>query len=320
MKAVLLSAGLGTRLLPITKKISKQMIPIAGKPLLEYIIRDLVSCGIDHICIVVGHLENQIKEYFHEGEKFNLKIQYVLQKNYKGTADAILYAKDFVGNDPFLLYHADTIISPDFINKINQMKNSSYDVEILTSKVPESLLNSVGTVVTDKKNFVIQIDEKSNQPKSKLGWSGVAIFNNNTIFEEITKLDFQNSEEVNITDGINRLISLEKTVHNSTCSSFIDSGTPNGLLTVSKYILKEKILDVENKLKNSKITKPTFIGKNCDIENDCLIGPYTSIENNVLIHEHVTIQNSIILDDVEISPNQKIIDKIFSKHGNLSAT
>lgn len=320
MKAVLLAAGLGTRLLPITKKISKQMIPIAGKPLLEYIIKDLVSCGIDNICIVVGHLEDQIKEYFHDGKKFNLKIQYVLQKNYKGTADAILYAKDFVGNDPFLLYHADTIISPDFINKINQMKNTNSDVEILTSEVPESLLNAVGTVRTDKKNFVTQIDEKSNQPKSKLGWSGVAIFNDNTIFQEIIKIDFQDSKEINITDGINKLISLKKTVHNFTCSSFIDSGTPKGLLEASKYILKEKLSDIKHELKNSKITNPVFIGKNCNIENNCLIGPYVSIENNVLIHEHATIKNSIILDDVEVSSNKKIINEIFTKYGNISAT
>jgi len=319
MKAVLLAAGLGTRLLPITKKISKPMIPIAGKPFLEYIINDLVSCDIDQVCIVIGHLSNQIKDYFHDGSKFNIDIQYVIQKNYKGTADAILHSKDFVGNDPFLLYLADTIIPEDLKIHVKNMKISNSDVEILTSKVPTSLLNAVGTVRLMENNFVSRIDEKSKVPNSDLGWAGLAFFNDNSILNEIKNIDFSNSKEVSIVDSINKLIISGKQVRNRICSKFIDSGTPKGLIECANYILNKRSSHSNfSRFKNSKILESVYIGKNCLIGNNSTIGPNTSIENNVKIHENVIINNSIILDDVEINSNQHITNSIVTKYGNIS--
>ncbi|MGI0009833.1 MAG: sugar phosphate nucleotidyltransferase, partial [Nitrosopumilaceae archaeon] len=135
MKAVLLAAGVGQRLRPITNSIPKQMISIGGKPLLEYIINDITSLGFDKICIVIGHHGNQIKNYFGEGRRFNATIEYVTQQEYKGTADATNYARKFVGKDKFLLYLSDTIIPKRLHEHVQYMLTEDSEANILSAKV-----------------------------------------------------------------------------------------------------------------------------------------------------------------------------------------
>ena len=167
MKAVLLAAGKGIRLRPITDKIPKQMIKIAGKPLLEYIINDLVSCGFDKICIVIGHHGDQIKEYFLDGKKFNAKIQYVEQRKFKGTADATRHTKKFVNNESFLLYLSDTMI-PNFDDILKNLLKSNEDVEILSTKILHSQLQKVGNIQINDKNYVTKIIEKPSKGTGNL--------------------------------------------------------------------------------------------------------------------------------------------------------
>ena len=150
MKAVLLAAGKGTRLLPISDFISKQMMPIAGKFLLEYIIEDLVDSGFDELCLVIGHLGHQIKDHFGNGDKFNAKIQYITQNEQLGTANALQYAKQFVGTDTFLVYLSDTIIPKGLNPHIKNILNDKSDVNILSANVPNNQISEVGTIQGDK--------------------------------------------------------------------------------------------------------------------------------------------------------------------------
>ena len=107
---ILLAAGYGSRLNPITKSIPKTMIEIGGKPILEYIIEDCKKNGIINIGIVVSHLKKQITDYFGNGRKFGVKIKYFQQKHLSGTSDALFEARSFVKNKSFIVYLADTII------------------------------------------------------------------------------------------------------------------------------------------------------------------------------------------------------------------
>ena len=163
MKAVLLAAGKGTRLLPISEFVSKQMIPIAGKFLLEYMIEDLVDAGFDELCLVVGHLGNQIKDYFGNGKKFNAKIQYVIQNEQLGTAHALKNVKQFVENERFLVYLSDTIIPNDLKTHIKNMLNDKSDVSVLSANVLRNQISEVGTIQVGKDGCVEQINEKSQK-------------------------------------------------------------------------------------------------------------------------------------------------------------
>ncbi|MFX1234248.1 MAG: sugar phosphate nucleotidyltransferase, partial [Promethearchaeota archaeon] len=125
MKAVILAAGKGKRLRPITATRPKPLIPIAGRPLLEHNILGLIDAGIDQILLVVGYKEEMIKDYFGSGkEKFNVNINYVTQEEYLGTAHATGYARDFVKNDHFLLMNGDLLVDSNLFNQLIDNFNS----------------------------------------------------------------------------------------------------------------------------------------------------------------------------------------------------
>ncbi len=305
MKAVLLAAGKGTRLHPITKNMSKQMIKISGKPILEYIINDLVSNGFNEICIIIGKNEQQIKNYFSNGKRFGAKIVYKVQKKPLGSADATRHAKEFVGNDKFLLYLSDTIIPYGFNKCIKKMLKDKSDLILMTSKVPEGKLKEVGTLEVNGK-IIKKINEKVEKPTSNIAWAGVALFNGVFIFKIIGLLKPSKRQEYDLTDAINMYLNDKEAVHFE-CKKFLDSGTFDGLLETSDFILKS--LHLKRTTKNRSL-KGVFVGKNCHIGSNCVIGPYVSVGDNVIIGNNVKIKKSLIIDGSKIQSNQKVSDKI----------
>ena len=228
MKAIILAAGIGKRLRPITNSIPKPMIKIYDKPILEYIVNDLVNFGFDEICIVIGYNGNQIKKYFGSGDKFNAKISYVIQKEYKGTAYAVMCAKDFVGYDKFLLHLGDAI-NPDALKEhVNDMLGGESDIDIISTKIDVSKAKYVGNIKTSG-DYIVKITEKSPQSTSNLSWAGVALFKDNRIFKKISELNPSNTGEYEITEAINNTLSEGTVVKNHICKKSIDVGTPKGV-------------------------------------------------------------------------------------------
>ena len=122
MKAVILAAGEGNRLRPVTSTCPKPMIPIAGKPLLEHTILALKSVGIEQLLLIVGYKEALIKNYFGNGQdKIDIKIEYITQDEYLGTAHATNYAKEFINDgEPFLMMYGDLLVDPSVFKEVTQ--------------------------------------------------------------------------------------------------------------------------------------------------------------------------------------------------------
>lgn len=313
MKAVLLAAGRGQRLRPITNSIPKPMMPIAGKPFLEYVIDDITNIGFDDICIVIGHHGNQIKDYFGDGRKFNVQIQYVIQKEFKGTADATNCAKEFVNEDKFLLYLSDTIIPNIDLCLKNMLKNDS-EIDILSAKIPHDEITSAGAIELND-GYVQKISEKPSQTSSNLVWAGVALFKSNFIFKIIENLESSFTGEYEITEAMNLAITHNKKIRNHLCDRYIDSGTVDGLIEATKFILGQKYTQSSHSYAKSDVVlvEPFYIGKNCLIGNNVEIGPFASIGNNVKIGDNVKLKEAIILDGANVLPNQNIYKTIRSK-------
>ena len=313
MKAVLLAAGRGNRLKPITNKIPKLMIKICGKPILEYVINDLVKCGFDEICLVIGHFGNQIKDYFKDGSKFNIRIHYIVQEKLTGTANALNCAKEFVKDDPFLLYLSDTIIPKDLSYHLKKMIDDKSEINILSAKIAKSDSGNVGNIEVNN-DYVTKINEKPTKRKFELGWAGLAIFKSDFIFKIIENLVPSSTGEYEITEAMNECLSYDKTIRNNICDGFIDAGSPNGLLEMSKFILKNSFFSSKNsfKIENQTIIKPSYIGNNCIIGKNVTIGPFVSIGNNVKLGHNVTVAYSLILDGAEIESNKTILKSIIS--------
>ena len=341
MKAIIIAAGEGKRLRPITSTRPKPLIPIAGRPLLEHTILGLKNAGIREILLVVGYKENLIREYFGDGEeKFGIKIKYIKQEEQLGTAHAFGYGKNFGVNEPILFMYGDLLVETQVYKEIVQKykeKNVEGIILLMEVKNPEEF----GIISLNSKGYVEKIIEKPTKEMNagNLANAGVFIFNSD-IFQAIEMTKKSIRGEYEFTDSMEILINQFKgrilgyTIKNYFWS---DIGLPWQFLDANRYLLnkvEEKILgQVEENVQisgkvyigdgtiirsGSCIQGPCYIGNNNLIGPNSTIRPYTFIANNC----HISIseiENSIILSNTSIPNISYIGDTIICEKVNLGS-
>lgn len=340
MKAVILAAGEGKRLRPITSTLPKPMIPIAGKPLLEHNLLSLKSAGIKNILLIVGYKEEIIKNYFGDGSKYNLHLEYISQDQYLGTAHATAYAKDFVGEDSFLLLYGDILVEKLIFTEIIDLF-SHKEVEGLISLIQVQNPREYGIISVDNEHFVLKITEKPlpDMNLGNLANAGIYIFSS-LIFKAIEKTRMSIRDEYEFTDSMQILINdlNGKIISYEVKDKFwSDIGLPWQILDASRYMLDkleperhgiiEDNVSIIGKVhigKNSVIRSgtciegPVFIGENCRIGPHAYLRPYSSISNSC--HIGISeIKNSIIYSNSAIPHFNYIGDSIICEYVNLGA-
>ncbi|MFX1295935.1 MAG: bifunctional sugar-1-phosphate nucleotidylyltransferase/acetyltransferase [Promethearchaeota archaeon] len=341
MKAVIIAAGEGKRLHPLTYTRPKPMIPIAGKPHLQIILEYLKKAGISEIILIVGYKQEQISNYFKDGAHLGLKIQYITQKEQLGTGHATLCAQELIQSENFLLINGDILLSPStFTQLLNKYKLLSHKFMISIIKVPDP--SSYGIVHFDKKTeTALKIIEKpsvENLPEDSYTNAGMYIFNPQ-IFRTIRQTPTSPRGEIEITDSIQLLIDQGQTIKVFKIEDFwLDIGKPWDLLDANHYILDQSELYSQGLLEKnvriigkvgigegtvirsgSYLVGPINIGKNSKIGPNCYIREYCSIGNNVHIGNACELKNSIIFDNSNVPHLSYIGDSIIGSHVNLGA-
>ena len=341
MKAVILAAGKGTRLNPITTLRPKPMIPIGGKPLLEHTLLNLRSVGVQEILIIVGYKEEIIKNYFGNGlSKFNLKIEYVTQLEHLGTSHAVGFAKDFVGDEDFFLMYGDLLTDPLVFKDVLEIYKIS-SCEGIISLFEVNNPQEYGIISLNKEAYVEKITEKPSADLNlgNLANAGIFIFNP-SIFKaiELTELSIRNEYE--FTDSMQILVNqLKGKIKGYVIKDLFwsDIGLPWHLLEGNEFILKRMKSSLEGELEeNVTVSGNVFIGKNtlvksgsyiqgpCYIGEKCLIGPnayirpYTYIGNNCHIGKS-EVKNSLIFSNSSIPHFNYVGDSIICENVNLGA-
>ena len=174
MKALLLAAGLGTRLRPITNIVPKCLVPINGKPLLEYWLENLSKVGIDEFLINTSYLSEEV-ERFVDSSKYRNQITLVHEKELLNTGGTLLFNKDFFNNETFMLVHADNLTFCDFNAFIDSHENRSENCDITMMLFKSDNPSSCGIVELDKNNIVQKFHEKVKNPPSNLANGAVYI-------------------------------------------------------------------------------------------------------------------------------------------------
>jgi len=201
MKAVILAAGKGTRLLPLTENIHKGLLLIGDKPLLEHTINALSENNIRDIFLVVNHRKEDIMNYFGDGSNFDAKIDYLYQENPKGgTADAVRCAKEKVDGS-FMLLNGDIFFHPSIIRKLTE---SYVDCDGLIACKEVKNPREFGVLKVENGN-IVGIFEKSHDPPSNLANLGIYLLPKK-IFEAIEKTPLSKRGEYELTDSIQILI------------------------------------------------------------------------------------------------------------------
>jgi len=332
MKGLLLAGGRGTRLRPLTSTGNKHLLPIANKPMLLYGLEHLRNAGIKDIGIVVTSIKEGVPETVGDGSKFGVKVTYIEQPEPKGIAHAVGVSKDFIGDNPFVVYLGDNLLKNGIQEFVNDFEQSDYDATITLTKVKDPQRFGVAKMKGDK---IVKLIEKPKKPPSNLALVGVYMFKP-IIFKSITKLKPSWRGELEITEAIQNLIDWKLKVKAHTIKGWWkDTGKPEDLLEANQLILSdleplnegkiEKEVVMTGKVaigpgtiirKGCHIRGPTIIGKNCNIGPDTYIGPYTSIGDNATI-KGGEIENTIIMNDTIIGCCKRIVDSLIGKNSKI---
>jgi glucose-1-phosphate thymidylyltransferase len=340
MKGLVLAGGLGTGLRPLTHTGPKQLIPVANKPVLFYGIEDMMEAGIREISIIVGYTEERInilKNAIGDGSRWGVKITYIRQDAPRGLAHAVYCAKDFMGDDAFVVHLGDNILKGGITKYVKDFENSDYDAAILLSEVEEPWKYGVATL--NEKGEVIDLEEKPEKPKSNFVIVGVYFFKP-AIFKAIEKIKPSKRGELELTSAIRELMISKnhKVKSYFTTDWWDDTGTAEALLRANHVILSDlKSSDIKGKVEDgvsimgnasigegslikrgSMVRGPVIIGKNCTIAQ-AYIGPYTSIGDNTTIIGG-EIESSVVIGDTRIECEKRIVDSLIGRHSIITSS
>jgi len=334
MKGVILHGGRGTRLRPLTHTGPKQLIPIANKPMSQYALEDLRAAGITDIAIVLGDLApEKVMEYYGDGTKFGVKITYLRQGVPKGIAHAVALAREFVGDDLFVVYLGDNLLKSGIKELTDEFRSSEASAQIALCHVKKP--EAFGVAELDGAGRIIRLVEKPMVPPSDLALVGVYMFQRH-IFDAIDGLKPSWRGELEITEAIQKLVDSGLTVRSHVVSGWWkDTGRPEDILEANQLVLSELTSCIRGRFEEGVVATgrlaigegtvvrssctlrgPLIVGSNCQIGPQTYIGPYTSVGNNVII-KGGEIENSIVLDDAAIECGIRIVDSLVGRASRI---
>ncbi|MFI7007330.1 glucose-1-phosphate thymidylyltransferase [Streptomyces sp. NPDC050145] len=309
MKALVLSGGAGTRLRPITYTSAKQLVPVANKPVLFYGLEAIAEAGVTDVGIIVGDTAQEIREAVGDGSKQGVDVTYIPQEAPLGLAHAVLIARDFLGDDPFVMFLGDNFIVGGISGLVDAFRADRPDARILLTRVPDP--TAFGVAELDGAGRVVGLEEKPARPKSDLALVGVYLFSP-LIHEAVRSISPSRRGELEITDAIQWLIDQGRDVRSTTISGYWkDTGNVTDMLEVNRTVLEtltpgiegsvdeasEVIgrvrIDAGTRVTASRIVGPAVIGSGTVISNS-YIGPFTSIAEDCRV-EDSEIEYSIVL-------------------------
>jgi glucose-1-phosphate thymidylyltransferase len=290
MKAIIPVAGAGTRLRPLTYTQPKALIPVAGKPLLGYLIEQLQDLGVNEFIFVIGYLGDKIEDYVNSNHP-DLKAHFAVQTHREGLGHAIWTTKEFVSdNDEIIILLGDTIIDADF----KQALKSEYST-LAVKKVDDP--RHFGVAEFDGHGFIDKVVEKPLFPKSNMALVGFYLIKESVaLFESLDSLidEKKEGEEIHLTDALMKMIEKGIKFTGFRANNWFDLGKREVLLETNATMLKKPGVATKNlpEYDNTIIIQPVHIGKGAVINNS-IIGPNVTIGDNSEINYSI-LKNSII--------------------------
>jgi glucose-1-phosphate thymidylyltransferase len=329
VKALVLAGGKGTRLRPITFAMPKQLIPVANKPILFYVLQHIQDAGIQDVGVIVSpETACQIRDAV--GANFpRLNLTYIEQLQPLGLAHAVVVARDFLGRDPFLMYLGDNLINQGVSGLVKTFEDSGADAVILLKQLDDPRM--FGVAVLDQSGKVVRLVEKPKVPPSNLGLVGVYLFSA-AIHDAIDRIEPSWRGELEITDAIQRLVEDGRPVQSLILENWwLDTGKKDDLLEANRTVLDELTerdirglvdegsrligrvsISVGADIQNSVVRGPAVIGAGTLIK-DSIVGPYTSIGEHCRV-ESSTLQDCVIMDGARIEGVERIEESIVGKN------
>jgi len=334
VKALILAAGKGTRLRPITYTIPKHLLPVGNKPILFHVLDYIKEAGIKDIGIVVSPDSGPyIEETIGTGSGWGGKITFIVQPEPLGLAHAVKVAQGFLGDSHFLMLLGDNLIQEGVKAFLDEFQASCSDASILLKEVSDP--RAFGVAELDSSGRVINLVEKPKKPRSNLAIIGVYLFTAE-IHKAIAQIKPSWRGELEITDAIQKLLEMGKEIRSHLLRGWwLDIGSNDGLIeanrvvldTFSKRDIKGEVdsqsrivgraqIGEGTKLESSRVQGPVFIEANCRIKNS-LIQPFTNIRAGTVV-EDSSLEHSVILENCRILKIKHLVDSVIGRNTVLT--
>lgn len=314
MKAIMLCAGLGTRLRPLTFSIAKHLLPVANKPVLYFAIENLVAVGIQEIGIIVSKESWPIIEgAVGDGSRWGIRVTYIEQPSPKGLAHACQCAESFVAGDSFVMYLGDNLIPEGLGNAVERFRSTGAAAVVMLKEVEDPRAFGIAQLDGGR---IVRLIEKPKEPPSNLAIVGGYVFTSE-IFESIRRIKPSWRNELEITDAIQNLIDRGLSVAPYVLTSYWkDTGNPRDILEANRVMLDKLVADNQGtidagsriegavviaagaEIENSRIVGPAIIGAQAKIV-DAQVGPYAAIGERARISAS-HIEDSVVMEDTVI--------------------
>jgi len=339
MKGLILAGGAGTRLRPITHTSAKQLVPVANKPILFYGIEDMVDAGIRDVGIIIGDTGDEIRAAVGDGSRWGVDVTYLPQAAPLGLAHCVLVAREFLGDDEFVMYLGDNMLQQGlagFVERFEASKRGAGSAapvaQILLAHVDDP--RQFGVAAVNEDGDVLQLVEKPADPPSDLALVGVYLFDPH-VHEAVNSITPSGRGELEITDAIQWLLDHGHKVRHEVLEGWwIDTGKKDPLLEANRYILEHLepkilgevddastiegrvVIEAGAKLVGSRVRGPAIIGPNTRLV-DSYIGPFTSVAGDCEIVD-TELDHSVVLERSRIVGVGGIADSLIGREVELT--
>ncbi|MDA0327619.1 MAG: sugar phosphate nucleotidyltransferase [Gemmatimonadetes bacterium] len=315
MKAVIPLAGKGTRLRPHTHHTPKPLLKVAGKPVLAYILDDVVALGVEEIVFIVGHLRETVEAWIAE-EYPTLRAHYVLQEVQDGTAGAIALAEPFVDEDVLIIF-ADAVLEVDY--GLIDTLGSDYGAVIWAKEVED--YQRYGVIVTHEDGTMARIVEKPSEPVSKLANIGLYyVRDHKLLFEGIRhtlSVGAGPSGEFYLTDAFQYMVDQGSRIATAPVDGWWDAGKPETLLETNEHLLLigRGGVDPAAKVEGAEIVEPVRIEAGVEVRGG-RIGPNVTLEAGTVVDDS-TLEHTVVGPSARLRRVQ-LRDSIVGGYAELS--
>ncbi len=329
MKAVILAAGEGNRMRPLTHTRPKVMLPIANKPILEHLLLEAREAGVGEFVFIVGYCDEQVRNYFAGGERWGVNIAYCEQRKQQGTADAIRMVEDMLDGS-FLVMNGDVVVSHEDIGKL--LKSDRNTMSVIEVEDTRGL-----GLVEMSEGRVVRIYEKTQKPPTNMANAGLYLFTPE-IFTAISRTVKSPRGEYEITDSLQLLMETGQDIACNELKYWLDLSYPWDLLPANESLLAgvepQNLGIVEENVvtkgavsigkgtvvrSGAYIVGPVVIGEDCEIGPNCYIRPHTSIGDGCHIGASVEVKNSVVMRGSKLPHHNYVGDSVIGEQCNLGA-
>ncbi|GAC1373723.1 MAG: glucose-1-phosphate thymidylyltransferase [Polyangiales bacterium] len=330
LKGLVLAGGSGTRLRPLTYTGAKQLVPVANRPVLFYVIENLVDAGIVDIGVIISpETGAEIQTALGDGARFGARFTFIRQDRPAGLAHAVLTAREFLGASDFVMYLGDNLIGMRIGEACASFQGDpTLAASVMLKEVPNP--SAFGVAEVDAEGNVVALVEKPKAPRSNLALVGIYLFRT-VVFDAIAQIAPSARGELEITDALSKLIAMGKKVNFSRLTSWwLDTGKKDDMLLANDTVLDDWL---EAKIEGSvdaasKISGRVRVGKGAVIERstlrgpivvgegarivDAKIGPFTAIGDDVVV-ERSAVEHSVIMNGSRVVDIPRLEDSLIGK-------